>query len=394
MNIENFSTTCSVKTNHFQEIKGAASVGVYFILTLFPRQMYVFNFSFHAYFMNHFICNLESDTTVMTNNSSQLAKHRSFVVMATVSQVSTSEIKGWCATYAVEAVAVTIGNLFIIIVFAKAHDMRRQQRYYFLMNLALADFTVGAFAEPLFAYILGGYYDLWIFKYKDILFTASIFLDMLSGISSIAFLAAIALERLYATLYPTKYRSTKNVSYAAITLLIWTISAIIPSIRIYLGNDYISLYAWMPVVCLLLLLIGVAYIFMWAKLLFFSSKRLNQNRERRLNVTVSILTLASLSTWLPFIILNTINMFRPVSVVAVYSTKVLHYGNSLVNPFLFALKMPKFREAAKKIFCSHRRNAEANRASQTRREYVLKSSVQSSSSQNCGKSPEIRITYV
>ena len=355
--------------------------------------MYIFNFSFHAYILNHFLCNLESDTTVMANNSSQLAQHRNFVVMATVSQASTSEIKGWCATYAVEAVAVTIGNLFIIIVFAKAHDMRRQQRHYFLMNLALADFTVGAFAEPLFVYILGGYYDLWIFKYKDILFTASIFLDMLSGISSIAFLAAIALERLYATLYPTKYRSTKNVSYAAITLLIWTISAIIPSIRIYLGNDYISLYAWMPVVCLLLLLIGVAYIVMWAKLLFFSSKRLNQSRERRLNVTVSILTLASLSTWLPFIILNTVNMFRPVSLVAVYSTKVLHYGNSLVNPFLFALKMPKFREAAKKIFCKHRRNA-VNRASQTRREYVLKSSVQSSSSQNCDKNPEIRTTYV
>ena len=330
----------------------------------------------------------------MANNSSQLAQHRNFVVMATLSHASTSDIKGWCATFATEAVVVAMGNLFIMTVFAKAHEMRKQHRHYFLMNLALADFTVGAFAEPLFVYILGGYYDLWILRYKDILFTVSIFLDMLSGISSIAFLAAIALERLYATLYPTKYRAMKTVSYTVITLLLWIISAIIPSIRIYLGNDYISLYAWMPVVCLLLLLIGVAYIVMWAKLLFFSSKRLNQSRERRLNVTVSILTLASLSAWLPFIILNTVNMFRPVSLVAVYSTKVLHYGNSLVNPFLFALKMPKFREAAKKIFCNHRRNAEGNPASQMRRELSLKSSVQSSSSQSCRKNPEIGSTSV
>lgn len=324
----------------------------------------------------------------MANNSSQLEPHHNFVVMTTLSHVSTSKVKGWCAMFAAEAVVVTIGNLFIMTVFAKAHDMRRQHRHYFLMNLALADFTVGAFAEPLFVYILGGYYDLWIFKYKDILFTASIFLDMFSGISSIAFLAAIALERLYATLYPTKYRTIKTASYVAVTLFLWIISAIIPSIRIYLGNDYISLYAWMPVVCLLLLLIGVAYIVMWAKLLFFSTKRLNQSRERRLNVTVSILTIASLSAWLPFIILNTVNMFRPVSLVAVYSTKVLHYGNSLVNPFLFALKIPKFREAAKKIFCNHRRNAEGNRTSQVRQEHSLKA-LHSSSPQNCRKNPEI-----
>ena len=329
----------------------------------------------------------------MANNSSQLKPHRSFVVMATLSHVSTSEVKGWCAVFAAEAVVVAIGNLFIMTVFAKAHGMRRQHRHYFLMNLALADFTVGTFAEPLFVYILGGYYDLWIFKYKDILFTASIFLDMFSGISSIAFLAAIALERLYATLYPTKYRATKTVSYAAVTLLLWIVSAIIPSIRIYLGNDYISLYVWMPVVCLLLLLIGLVYIVMWAKLLFFSAKRLNQSRERRLNVTVSILTLASLSAWLPFIILNTVNMFRPVSLVAVYSTKVLHYGNSLVNPFLFALKMPKFRQAAKKIFCNHRRKAKGNRASYMRQELSFKTS-RSSSSQNCRKSHEIRGTSV
>lgn len=326
----------------------------------------------------------------MANNSSQPEQHRNYISMATLSHVSTSEAKGWCATFVAEAIVVAIGNLFIITVFAKAHNMRRQHRHYFLMNLALADFSVGAFAEPLFVYILGGYYDLWIFKYKDILFTASIFLDMLSGISSIAFLAAIALERLYATLYPTKYRAMKNMSYAVVTLLLWIISAIIPSIRIYLGNDYISLYAWMPVVCLLLLVIGLAYIVIWAKVLFFSSKRLNQSRERRLNVTVSILTIASLSTWLPFIILNTVNMFRPVSLVAVYSTKVLHYGNSLVNPFLFALKMPKFRQAAKSIFCNRRRNVDGNRASQMRRELSSKS-LQSSS---CRKNPEIKSTSV
>ena len=329
----------------------------------------------------------------MTNNSSQSLQHHASVPVATQSYVTTSEVKSWCAAFATEAVVVAIGNLFIITVFAKTRDMRRQHRHYFLMNLAVADFLVGAFAEPLFVYILGGYYDLWNFRYKDILFKASIFLDMFSGISSIAFLAAIALERLYATLYPAKYRATKDASYAVVTFLLWVSSAIIPSIRIYLGNDYISLYVWMPVLCLLLLVIGVAYIVIWAKVLFFSSKRLNQSRERRLNVTVSILTLASLSTWLPFIILNTVSMFEPVSLTAVYATKVLHYGNSLVNPFLFALKMPKFRQAAKSIFCSARRKAAGNRASLLKREFSSKS-LESSCPQTCRRNPDIESTTV
>ena len=275
--------------------------------------------------------------------------------------MTTSAAKGWCATFAVEAVVVATGNLFIITVFAKTHELRRRHQHFFLTNLAVADFLVGAFAEPLFVYILGGYYNLWSFENKLILGYASIFLDMFSGISSIAFLTAIALERLHATLRPARYRAeTKKWFYVLVTVALWVVSAAIPIVRLLFGNDYDSIYIWMPFVCILLLLIGIAYFVIWVKVLFFSSRRLQHSRERRLNVTLTILTLTSLSAWLPFIILNTVNMFQLVSLVAVYATKVLHYGNSLVNPFLFAFKMPKFKKAAKKIFCKPRRNCGGN----------------------------------
>ena len=325
----------------------------------------------------------------MANNSSQ--SEHAFTVMAKPSHVTTSDVKSWCATFAAEAVAVAIGNLFIISVFAKTRDLRRQHRHYFLVNLAVADFLVGALAEPLFVYILGGYYNLWSFEYQNIFFTASIFLDMFSGISSIAFLAVIALERLYATLYPARYRKAKDMSYAVVTFLLWAVSVFVPGIKTYLGHDLGSLYTWMPFVCLLLFVIGFSYTIIWAKILFFSSKRLNQSRERRLNVTVSILTLASLSTWLPFIILNVVSMFQPVNATAIYSLKVLHYGNSLVNPFLFALKMHKFRQAAKNIFCHVRRKAPGHRTSLVRRNTSLKSS-ESSSLPSFRRSTETKTT--
>ena len=298
------------------------------------------------------------------NNSSQ------HIAVGTASFMTTSDVTAWCTAFAVESVIVAIGNLFIITVFAKTIELRRQHRHYFLMNLAVADFFVGGLAAPLFVYILGGLYNLWPFsKYKHTLYSISIFLDMFSGISSIAFLSAIAVERLYSTLYPTKYRKTKRFAYTVIAFLLWAISAVLPGIRIHLGEEFNSLYTWMPIVCMLLVTIGSSYIVIWVKVLFFSSKRLNQSRERRLNVTVTILTLTSLSTWLPFIVLNIVNEFHPVSIEreAVFSTKILHYGNSLVNPFLFALKMPQFRKAAQKIFCSFPRQKPAYLPSEKRR---------------------------
>lgn len=293
----------------------------------------------------------------MTNNTTQ----QDSISMA-MHHMTTSEAKGWCVMFGAEAVFVAAGNLFIVIVFAKTRELRRNSQYFFLMNLAVADWLVGAFAEPLFVYILGGYYGLWGFKHVRISGVASIFLDMFSGISSIAFLTAIALERLYATLYPVRYRRTKKMWYAMTIFTLWAVSAALPIVRLMFGNDYDSLYVWMPLVCILLLLIGTAYFVIWIKVLFFSSKRMQHSRERRLNVTLTILTLTSLSTWLPFIILNTVNMFQPVSVSAVYATKLLHYGNSLMNPFLLALKMPKFRNAAKKIFGRTKRSDKPSRS--------------------------------
>ncbi|XP_068716740.1 opsin-1-like isoform X2 [Montipora capricornis] len=272
-----------------------------------------------------------------------------------MNHMTISGVKNWCATFAAEAFFVAAGNLFIIIVFTKTKELRRNRQLFFLMNLAMADVLVGTLAEPLFVYVLGGYYNIWNFDNPNIFGFATIFLDMFSGISSIAFLTAIALERFYATMFPVRYRKTRNVCYAMIILTLWALSAAVPVGRLMFGNDYDSLYLWMPLVCILLLLIGTAYFAIWIKVLFLSTKR-TKARESRLNVTLTILTVTSLSTWLPFIILNTVNMFQPVNLAPVYGTKLLHYGNSLLNPFLFALKMPKFRNAAKKIFCTTRRN--------------------------------------
>ena len=177
----------------------------------------------------------------MTNNTS----HHNSVPRA-MYHMTTSEAKGWCATFAIEAVVVAIGNLFIIIVFAKTHELRRKSQHFFLINLAVADLLVGTFAEPLFVYVLGGYYKLWSFEYPNIFIFASLFLDMFSGISSIAFLTAIALERLFATTYPVKYRKTRKLWYALVIVALWAVSAVIPIGRLMFGNDYDSLYLWMP----------------------------------------------------------------------------------------------------------------------------------------------------
>lgn len=144
--------------------------------------------------------------------------------------VSMFEVKGWCVMFFVEVVVVMIGNLFIMIVFVKVCDMRRKYGYYFFMNLVLVDFMVGVFVELLFGYILGGYYDLWIFKYKDILFIVSIFFDMFFGILLIVFFVVIVFERFYVMLYLIRYRVIRIVSYIVVIFLLWVIFVIILSI--------------------------------------------------------------------------------------------------------------------------------------------------------------------
>ena len=85
------------------------------------------------------------------------------------------------------------------------------------------------------------------------------------------------------------------------------------------------------------------------------------NRERKLTVTLFIVTSLSLLLWLPFVItvflFFSTNILKSLSEIAFfrlnYVSSVLLYANSFLNPILYAMRMPGFRRALK-MLCRQR----------------------------------------
>ena len=106
-----------------------------------------------------------------------------------------------------------------------------------------------------------------------------------------------------------------------------------------------------------LVIICSAYCILWRK--EKSRPRLGRQihvlREKKLSNTLVIVTCASLLTWLPFQILNTMVVFcthscshSPLVVVCVF--KFLQYSNSFVNVLTYPLRINGFRKSLFKLF--------------------------------------------
>ena len=82
------------------------------------------------------------------------------------------------------------------------------------------------------------------------------------------------------------------------------------------------------------------------------------SRERKLTMTLFIVTFVSLLMWLPFVIISflysTTDIFSSVSEMAFVRLDlvsiVFFHANSLVNPILYTARMPDFRRALVALF--------------------------------------------
>ena len=260
----------------------------------------------------------------------------------------------WCSVFTIEAVLVTAGNLLTTFGFLWSRKLRKR-RYYLMINLAISDTLVGALAMPLFVVPFGMSLGVWG-EMPWILGDVTLFFDMLTGFASIVFLAMIALERLYATLRPFKYRALKSRWYVLLTVIAWMAAGSVPSLHLaiikfpntFLSSTPVSIKAlmWVPVLATLLLLISVSYAIIWRKvrILHKSVTQRLVEKESSLSRICLLITVVSLVTWLPFVIVNmvfTANLNFHFHVF--YVTKFLHYANSLLNPVLYVVKIPDFR---------------------------------------------------
>ena len=272
----------------------------------------------------------------------------------------------FCVAFIVETFAIIIGNAIVIAVFTKSRQLRKRA-FYLLINLAVADLLVGVIIVPWWVSDLAGNFDLWEYKWTWQTFIVGECFTQFITFASLINLATVSLERMYATLWPVNHRVLETRTYYVFIGLSWFLPIVPFSVNLAERYHMIPLNHYLDFllsfICLILLTICVSYVSIWIKMKFgrHPQHHVTTAQDRKLTVSLLIVTVVSLVTWLPFQALY-LAMFRihslPFTVFMrfYYTFSQLLFANSLVNPIIYSFRMPQFRQAALRLVC--RRSAE------------------------------------
>ena len=268
---------------------------------------------------------------------------------------SNSQCIPWLVVLIIECLAIVVLNIITVVVFVKKKRQLQRQSTYLIIHLAIVDLLVGAVSGPLqIKHRMALYCPLWKFR-RDTIWSnlLSFAFAHLFSFASLTNLIAISLERLHATFCPFRHRFVRKWVHRAIITVIWLIPIVRVAAMIFLLEigyvEVINAYLFLLFYAVSLFVICVSYILVVIKVrcsrhLQFHSR---SKRERKLTGTALIVSLVSLLCFLPAMIYGAclrllFTCFRNVHIqIAVL---VLFLANSLVNPIIYALRMPGFRE--------------------------------------------------
>ena len=278
----------------------------------------------------------------------------------------------WLTVGLTESVAIVTLNIITIIVFIKSRNLRRRSTY-LVINLAVADIMVGGIPTHVLFYWVGAVYcNVW--KYNAIDPWADYVLSTLYTLflfSSLTNIAAISVERLHATLRPFRHRLIKKWVYALTIALVWVtaglLSIAVTVITVFKGGNYLF-YLLNSFNAIYLLVICISYASIVIKVRCGAQPQHHgaASRERKLTMTLLMVTVVSLLLYLPYIIFTflvyTTDVTTSMSIVTFVrlenSLLILFYANPLVNPILYVIRMSEFRSA---VFALFRRRPQQQR---------------------------------
>ena len=280
------------------------------------------------------------------------------------SRLPNSDCIPWLPVLILECLAIVILNIITIIVFVRQRQLRRHSTY-LIIHLAIVDLLVGAVSGPLLIDNRLYYCDLPRFPASS--YNWSIHLKFavqhLFPVTSLVNLVFVSLERLHATLRPFRHRFVKKWIYGVIITVIWLTTTARESVQIVLkeegiSNFYIDSTLYLPFYLISIFLICVCYILIVVKV------RCSRHpyhhgaasiRERKLTGTSLMVALVSLLSWLPLIIYLVSENFTELSLRSFFHIRMtltsIFLMNSIVNPVIYAMRMPEFRAGVSQIFC-------------------------------------------
>lgn len=264
--------------------------------------------------------------------------------------LSASECIAWIAVPLTESVAIVTLNLVTIIDFTKTTSLRKRSMY-LVINLAVVDMLVGGFSAFLFVLDIG----TWNCNFWNINLSFDILGKLFFPVISLINIAATSLERMHATFRPFRHRVIKRSVFVLIITVIWVTGFLTAFIGFYLFERTPLFLAFSVIVCLFIT--SVSYTSIAVKMSRWCCWVPPQhhgaaNREKKLTMTLFLMTLISLMTGLPFSI-NVLVVFylsRPTGFRLSNLLLILMFANSLVNPILYAIRMPEFKRAIVSLF--------------------------------------------
>ena len=283
------------------------------------------------------------------------------------SRLPNSDCIPWLAVLILECLAIVILNIITIIVFVKQRQLQRQSTY-LIIHLTIVDLLVGAVSGPLQIHKNLYLCDLrkpLVLKYNWSFHLIFAVLHLFS-FTSLVNLVSVSLERLHATFRPFKHRFVRKWIYGVIITVIWLTTTARESVQILfkeneISNFYIDSTLYLPFYLISVFLICACYILIVVKVrcsrhpYHHSAASL---RERKLTGTSLIVALVSLLSWLPLImnaILRSSRKFPKLSGRSYFYIRMILLSifliNSIVNPVIYAMRMPEFRASVLQIFC-------------------------------------------
>ena len=262
----------------------------------------------------------------------------------------------WIAVWLTQFIMVFIINAFTLVVFARSRHLRRRNTY-LIMNLTVADLLIAAVSGP--ETILFFKRNTRPKKGFGVLY--SIISDM-CWIASLGNLVLISLERLHAALYPFRhYCLVGKRIYYKIIIFSWfgalTLACglqISRMIDVPLADRYPSIIY----VLLTLAVLTTSYVIIISK--FIRRPHVQQlgsvmSAERKLSVTLFIVSAASILTLLPWVIIICISIssdrYLWIEFTPMKKASTFYHLNSILNPVIYAIRLPEFRRALKELFC-------------------------------------------
>ena len=286
----------------------------------------------------------------MATNDTSLARPTESIL-----HINKEEGYFWCSLF----IIIVALNMFTIVFFTKDRHLRKLSTY-LLINLSAADIGVGGLVIPTAVFRRGNTYALWNVELTPALLFSTYGVDTLFFGCSLAFLVSISVERLYATKSPMRHRSMTGLTYKIWMSCVWVASFIYTTVVVLFSfYDIIGLQIWYIVascvfVSLLILTFSYCAIFVTVRCSEQPqhSHRGQARKERKLTMSLFLVTLVSSSVWIPYVLFTFLEshlsrQFSPEALLRARGVcEALFFTNSFVNPILYTFRIPQFRRAS------------------------------------------------